>query len=164
MADNAFTGPNLAQVEVLANVARLGDRSIVLVTGVWDILHSGHIRYIHDASKLGEMLFVGVDSDSLVRRTKGGNRPIMCEGERLEAISALRAVHAAFVFDDLVPVLNVIKPDFLVVSPTTKDLFPQLGSRYDMAHQNGTRIVTVMSRSKTHTSGIIDSILSRFSR
>lgn len=162
MEKSDYTGPDLRHLEVLANMARLGRSTIVLATGVWDILHSGHIRYLHDAAKLGDTLFVGVDSDDLVRRTKGPNRPILPENERWEAVNSLKDVDVAFVFGSLAPVINVIKPDFLVVSPTTKDASSDLGDRYELAQRNNVQIVSVPSRSGTHTSGIVDSILSRF--
>ena len=71
---------------------------IVLVTGGFDPLHSGHIRYFTEAKKLGDRLVVGVNSDAWLTRKKG--RPFMPVEERAEVIRALRMVDAVVAFDD----------------------------------------------------------------
>ena len=71
---------------------------IVLVTGGFDPLHSGHIRYFEEAKKLGDRLIVGVNSDAWLTRKKG--RPFMPLEERAEVIRALRMVDAVVAFGD----------------------------------------------------------------
>jgi cytidyltransferase-like protein len=71
---------------------------IVLVTGGFDPLHSGHIRYFEEAKKLGDRLIVGVNSDAWLTRKKG--RPFMPLEERANVIQALSMVDAVVAFED----------------------------------------------------------------
>ena len=69
---------------------------IVVVTGVFDLLHIGHLRFLESARRLGDALIVGVESDERVRRWKGPNRPIQTEDDRMELLRALRVVDEVF--------------------------------------------------------------------
>jgi len=71
---------------------------VVLVTGGFDPLHSGHLSYINSARQLGDMLIVGVNSDAWLTRKKG--RPFMPSTERIPIIQNLKAVDHTFLFDD----------------------------------------------------------------
>jgi rfaE bifunctional protein nucleotidyltransferase chain/domain len=71
----------------------------VLANGCFDLLHVGHVRYLNAARRLGDVLFVGVNSDRSVSRLKGTGRPLMDEDERAEMVSALGAVDYVVVFD-----------------------------------------------------------------
>ena len=73
-------------------------RTVVVITGGFDPLHSGHINYIDAASKLGNILLVGVNSDEWLTRKKG--KPFMPLRERKTIIRALRGVDYAVEFDD----------------------------------------------------------------
>lgn len=74
-------------------------KKIVLTTGGFDPLHSGHLAYLKAASELGDELWVGVNSDSWLERKKG--RPFMRLEERIEIIKNLRVVNNVFGFDDI---------------------------------------------------------------
>lgn len=69
---------------------------LVVVTGVFDLLHIGHLRFIEAARELGDSLAVGVESDERVRRWKGPERPIQSEEDRCTLIGALRVVDRVF--------------------------------------------------------------------
>ena len=71
---------------------------IVLVTGGFDPIHSGHIAYFREAKKLGDRLVVGVNSDEWLTRKKG--QPFMSLNERLEIVRNLHMVDAVITFDD----------------------------------------------------------------
>lgn len=73
-------------------------RKIVLVTGGFDPIHSGHISYFKEASKLGDWLVVGINSDEWLTRKKG--KPFMPYSERETVISELRCVDEVVLFDD----------------------------------------------------------------
>lgn len=90
----------VAQAEALAARLRAEGRRIVLANGCFDLLHVGHVRYLTAARALGDVLFVGLNSDSAVRRLKGPGRPVMPVEERAELLEALRAVDHVVVFDD----------------------------------------------------------------
>jgi cytidyltransferase-like protein len=68
----------------------------VVVTGVFDLLHIGHLRFLEAARRLGDALIVGVESDERVRRWKGPNRPIQTEDDRMDLLRALRVVDDVF--------------------------------------------------------------------
>ncbi|MDR0304575.1 MAG: D-glycero-beta-D-manno-heptose 1-phosphate adenylyltransferase [Chitinispirillales bacterium] len=92
---------------------RLQNKKIVSTNGCFDILHRGHIRYLNDTAKLGDVLVVGINSDKSVRSLKGENRPIQSEDDRAYILVSLKAVDAVFIFDELTPYgfIEVVKPD-----------------------------------------------------
>lgn len=92
---------------------------LVVVTGVFDLLHVGHLRFLEGARHLGDALWVGVESDERVRRWKGADRPIQSEEDRLALVSALRVVDRAFLIAG-----ERVDPDFYV------DLLRPLHARY----------------------------------
>jgi rfaE bifunctional protein nucleotidyltransferase chain/domain len=75
--------------------------SITLANGSFDLLHVGHVRYLHAAKQLGGRLIVGVNSDVSVRSLKGEGRPLVPEGERAEILAALADVDAIVIFPEL---------------------------------------------------------------
>lgn len=96
---------------------------LVVATGVFDLLHIGHLRFLEAARRLGESLIVGVEGDERVRRWKGPNRPIQSEDDRMALVAALRVVDAAFVItgdrvDPLyyVDLLRPLRPRYLAVT------------------------------------------------
>lgn len=95
------------------NPLRSKGKKVVTTNGCFDILHAGHIQYLFKASLKADLLIVGVNSDAVVRKLKGKNRPIQTERDRLTLIGALRMVDCAFIFQEEDPreFLNVLKPD-----------------------------------------------------
>ena len=89
---------------------------IVFTNGVFDLLHPGHVRYLQDARRLGDVLVVGVNSDRSVRGNKGPERPITPEGERAEILAGLACVDAVVIFDEPTPaeIIRRVQPDILV--------------------------------------------------
>ena len=91
-------------------------RRVVFTNGCFDLLHPGHIRELEFARAQGDILIVGLNSDSGVRRLKGRERPLMSEEERAEILSALESVDAVVIFDEATPreVISRLLPDVLV--------------------------------------------------
>lgn len=89
-----------------------GER-VILGNGCFDLLHVGHIRYIHEAKALGGKLIIAINSDSSVRKLKGEGRPLMPEAERAEILAALADVDAVVVFfeNDVRALIRDIRPD-----------------------------------------------------
>jgi rfaE bifunctional protein nucleotidyltransferase chain/domain len=89
-------------------------KSIAFANGCFDVLHVGHIRYLQDASRVADVLVVGVNGDASVGVLKGKGRPVMPAAERAELISAIRGVSYVTVFDEVSParLLGALKPDF----------------------------------------------------
>lgn len=84
----------------LAARLRAEGKRIVLANGCFDLLHVGHVRYLTAARRLGDVLFVGLNSDAAVRRLKGPGRPLVPAAERQEILEALRAVDYVVLFED----------------------------------------------------------------
>ena len=84
----------------LAARLRADGKRVVLANGCFDLLHVGHVRYLTAARALGDVLFVGLNSDAAVARLKGPGRPLMPAAERIEMLAGLRAVDHVVVFDE----------------------------------------------------------------
>ncbi|MBT5419524.1 MAG: D-glycero-beta-D-manno-heptose 1-phosphate adenylyltransferase [Candidatus Cloacimonetes bacterium] len=91
-------------------------KTIVFTNGCFDILHAGHAKYLAEAKKLGNILILGLNSDSSVKRLKGNDRPVNNEQDRAVVLSALCSVSYIVVFDEDTPyeLINNIKPNILV--------------------------------------------------
>jgi rfaE bifunctional protein nucleotidyltransferase chain/domain len=89
---------------------------IVFTNGCFDLLHPGHIRYLDQASGLGDLLVIGVNTDESVEALKGPGRPILNLEERAEVLLALRSVHAVVSFADETPaeLIRRVRPHVLV--------------------------------------------------
>lgn len=92
------------------------DKKIVFTNGCFDILHTGHIHYLLQAAELGDILIVGLNSDSSVRKIKGEKRPINNQQERLELLSVLEFIDYIIIFEEDTPynIIQLCKPDILV--------------------------------------------------
>jgi rfaE bifunctional protein nucleotidyltransferase chain/domain len=90
-----------------------GDR-IILANGCFDLLHVGHVRYLHAAKQLGGRLLVAINSDQSVRGLKGEGRPLMPDLERAEILASLEDVDAVVIFSepDVRSLIREVRPDF----------------------------------------------------
>jgi len=108
----------LSQQELLNERARLRDvgQKLVFTNGVFDILHVGHVRYLHQARELGDALVVAINSDGSARQLKGEGRPLTAENDRAEILAALACVDYVTIFDDISPrsLIAELLPDVLV--------------------------------------------------
>ncbi|OQX86489.1 MAG: D-glycero-beta-D-manno-heptose 1-phosphate adenylyltransferase [Candidatus Omnitrophica bacterium 4484_70.2] len=97
-------------------VLRKKKKKIVFTNGCFDILHQGHIYLLKKAKSFGDVLVVGLNSDSSVRRIKGESRPIKDEVSRAKILSSIRFVDYVVIFKEDTPfrLIKVIKPDVLV--------------------------------------------------
>ena len=98
--------------KIVENLKKEGKIS-VFTNGCFDILHIGHVRYLKESAKLGDVLIIGLNSDSSVKRLKGEARPINNESDRAELLSELGFVDYVVIFKEDSPVnlLDEIKPD-----------------------------------------------------
>jgi D-glycero-beta-D-manno-heptose 1-phosphate adenylyltransferase len=131
---------------------------IVLANGNFDLLHVGHVRYLHGAKELGGKLVVAINSDESVRALKGEGRPMMPAEERAEIVAALADVDAVVIFSelDVRALIREIRPDFQAKGTDyTVDSVPE---RDAVAEYGG--IVAIVGDAKDHsTSEIIRSWL-----
>lgn len=104
------------EIEEIVALHRENSQKIVFTNGCFDILHAGHIHYLIAAKQLGDILILGVNSDSSVRRLKGANRPINNQTDRATVLSHIDIVNYIVIFEEDTPykLINHIKPDILV--------------------------------------------------
>jgi D-beta-D-heptose 7-phosphate kinase/D-beta-D-heptose 1-phosphate adenosyltransferase len=105
--------PSLDEVVAQLNAERLDGRTVVFTNGVFDILHAGHVRFLREAKRLGDVLVVGVNSDASAQRLKGVHRPINSERDRRALVAALEGVDHAVTFDEDTPaqLIRALRPD-----------------------------------------------------
>lgn len=98
------------------NQYRTENKKIVFTNGCFDLLHIGHITYLEEAKKLGQILIVGINTDNSVKKLKGPTRPIQNEYDRSEILAALKAVDHCILFSEETPLnlIQIIKPNVLV--------------------------------------------------
>jgi len=94
-------------------------KKIVFTNGCFDILHSGHVRYLRQAKELGDVLIVGVNRDDSIRRIKGSGRPINPLSDRVAVLAGLSSVDHIIDFgndedDTPIPLIEIIQPDIFV--------------------------------------------------
>ncbi len=111
------------EIEQIADHLRKMGKKIVFTNGCFDILHLGHVRYLQEAKKLGDILIVGLNSDRSVKRLKGPSRPINPQFDRAYLLASLEAVDYVVIFDEDTPyeLIKKIKPDILVKGADYKD-------------------------------------------
>lgn len=103
------------EIEKVVQELRNADKNICIVTtnGAFDLIHSGHITSLEHAKSLGDILIVGLNSDSSVKRYKSNLRPIIPQKERAKMLASLEAVDYVVIFEEDNPnaLLEIIKPN-----------------------------------------------------
>jgi len=138
-------------------------KRIVFTNGCFDLLHIGHVRYLEEAKALGDVLVVGVNSDTSVRKLKGPQRPILSEEERTEILSGLECVDYVTLFNEMDP-LNLItslQPDVLVKGGDWAK--EQIVGR-EVVERSGGEVVILPFIGKASTSTLIETILKRYEK
>ena len=119
---------DMSRLVLTLDACRRQGRRIVFTNGCFDILHRGHITYLNRAKNPGDILVVGVNSDSSVQRLKGPDRPINTLEDRIKVLSALSCVDylTAFDGDTASDLVRVVRPDvFVKGGDYTKDRLPE---------------------------------------
>ncbi|MBW2974416.1 adenylyltransferase/cytidyltransferase family protein [Candidatus Woesearchaeota archaeon] len=100
-------------LESLSKRLKKKDKIIVTLNGTFDILHKGHEKIIKEAKEQGDVLIVGVNSDSSVKLNKGPSRPLNSELSRARILAAFDHVDYVTIFDEKTPLtlLEIIRPD-----------------------------------------------------
>lgn len=96
----------------------------IFVSGCFDILHVGHLKLLHKAKKLGNDVYIGIDSDKRVKKSKGPSRPINNEKNRMDMLRNLKIVKSVKVFGSdkgLINMIKKIRPDILLLGDDWKD-------------------------------------------
>ncbi|MFA4967275.1 MAG: D-glycero-beta-D-manno-heptose 1-phosphate adenylyltransferase, partial [Candidatus Margulisiibacteriota bacterium] len=133
---------------------------IVFTNGCFDILHLGHVRYLKEAKKLGDVLIVGLNSDSSVRKLKGPDRPYISELERAEILASLECVDYVVIFPETRPdnLIKIVKPDIHVKGGDYA--IDELPERH-LVESLGGKVVVIPPIKGRSTTNIIAKILGR---
>jgi len=106
----------IADKELLQDLVkelRKNNLKIVFTNGCFDILHKGHIKYLSEAKKFGDILIVGINSDSSIKKIKGLSRPIIPLESRIEVLNSIKPIDFVISFDEETPInlISLIKPE-----------------------------------------------------
>jgi rfaE bifunctional protein nucleotidyltransferase chain/domain len=104
------------QLAQIVRELKAAGKTVVFTNGCFDLLHVGHVRYLREARRLGDVLVVGVNSDASVRAIKGPPRPLQPEADRAEILASLECVDYVTIFDEETPgeLIKAVVPDVLV--------------------------------------------------
>lgn len=152
---------SLQEIRKIAESLRCRGEKIVTTNGVFDIIHVGHARYLQKAKSLGDVLIIGLNSDSSVRMIKGPMRPINDEKSRAEVLAALECVDYIVIFDDTDPVrlLSEIKPDIHVKGGDYR--IGEIIERGAVEKNNGKVVLMPMEKGYS-TTGLIKKIVDAY--
>jgi rfaE bifunctional protein nucleotidyltransferase chain/domain len=104
------------EIGAIAALARSNNHKIVFTNGCFDLLHRGHVHLLRTAKRYGDLLIVGINSDSSVKAIKGPSRPVLPQKDRTELIAAMEMVDYVVLFDEPDPyrLISSIRPNVLV--------------------------------------------------
>ncbi|MEK7433658.1 MAG: D-glycero-beta-D-manno-heptose 1-phosphate adenylyltransferase [Cyanobacteriota bacterium] len=115
-------------LKILIQKLKEDGKKIVLTNGCFDILHIGHAEYLKESKSLGDILFVGINSDSSVKKLKGDSRPLNNEIDRAKLLGYLKFVDYTVVFDEKTAdnIIELIQPNIYVKGGDyTKESLPE---------------------------------------
>ncbi|ACL03636.1 rfaE bifunctional protein [Desulfatibacillum aliphaticivorans] len=138
--------------------AKAENKTVVFTNGCFDILHVGHVRYLAEAKRQGDVLVLGLNSDRSVREIKGPTRPIVPEAERAEVLAALESIDFISLFDEPAPldlILAVIPQVLVKGADWPEDQI--IGARE--VKEAGGKVVRVDLAEGASTTNIIQKIL-----
>ncbi|PIK14432.1 D-glycero-beta-D-manno-heptose 1-phosphate adenylyltransferase [Halobacteriovorax sp. JY17] len=136
------------------------EKKIVFTNGCFDILHSGHVVYLNEAKKQGDLLFMGLNSDASIKRLKGESRPINKEKDRKYILENLRCVDFVEAFEEDTPyeLIEAVQPDVLVKGGDWK-ISDIVG--HDIVTAKGGEVKSLIFVDGYSTTGIISSVQGR---
>jgi rfaE bifunctional protein nucleotidyltransferase chain/domain len=133
-------------------------KKVVFTNGCFDIIHRGHVDYLEKAKALGDILIVGLNADTSVRRLKGLQRPIVEEEDRAHVLAGLQSVDYVCLFAEDTPyeIIKALVPDVLVKGA---DWSVDAVVGKDLVESAGGSVQTIQFLPNRSTSRIIDKIL-----
>jgi glycerol-3-phosphate cytidylyltransferase len=138
-------------------------KKVVFTNGVFDLMHAGHVRLLKKAKYHGDVLVVGMNSDSSVKKIKGQNRPIISENYRAEVLCSLSSVDYVVIFDESTPVETIgkLEPDIHVKGGDWKIIdLPET----KLIESYGGKVIIEKSDCEITTTKVIEKIASEFPR
>ncbi len=152
---------SVVELQPLIAILRATGKKIVFTNGCFDLIHTGHTRYLEQAKSCGDVLIVAVNSDASVHTIKGEKRPINPQEDRAETLAALESVDFVTIFDEPDPyrVISELQPDVLVKGgdwPVEKIV------GRDVVEARGGKVVSLPYIDGASTTGIIEKILKKY--
>jgi len=149
-------------LRIIKDLKAKGKR-IVFTNGCFDLLHIGHVRYLEKARALGDVLVVGVNSDSSVRKLKGPERPILHEEERAGILSGLGCVDYITIFREIDPLklITSLRPDLLAKGG---DWTKEQTVGKEVVERLGGEVVIIPFIKGASTSNLIETILRKYEK
>ncbi len=149
---------SLSLLKKLLPPLRRRGKAVVFTNGCFDIIHAGHVRYLSRAKELGDILIIGLNSDSSVKEIKGNARPIVPQMERAEVLSAIDVVDYIVIFNESTPIklIEMIEPDILIKGA---DWAGHLIVGADIVKAKGGRVARIRLVRGKSTTNIIKKIL-----
>jgi D-beta-D-heptose 7-phosphate kinase/D-beta-D-heptose 1-phosphate adenosyltransferase len=149
--------------DLLAEISRhrASGKRIVFTNGCFDLIHLGHVKYFQFAKRQGDLLIVGVNTDSGIRRLKGEKRPIIGEADRISVLEELESIDYVVSFDEDTPIalIEAIKPDVLVKGA---DYAKEQVVGWDVVERSGGRVALAPLVDGRSTSAVIGRILEAY--
>lgn len=147
-------------IHVLENRRQHGAK-VVFTNGCFDLLHQGHVELVRFSKQQGDILVVGVNSDTSVRTLKGPNRPILGQEERAGMLAALADVDYVVIFESLevTPVVEQLRPDVLVKGGDYK---PEGVVGHEIVESYGGRIALAPLVEGISTTDIVERVMDRY--
>ena len=156
-------GRVIGEEELLRERRAASEKGLVFVftNGCFDLLHAGHLHVLRAAKKAGDLLTVGLNTDSSVRKLKGKGRPLMGEAERAELLAALDPVDYVVFFSEETPqrLIEALEPDLLVKGGDYQE-DRIVGA--EAVRRRGGRVLVVPLREGLSTSALIERIARTF--
>ncbi|MDY6954756.1 MAG: D-glycero-beta-D-manno-heptose 1-phosphate adenylyltransferase [Thermodesulfobacteriota bacterium] len=152
---------NRRELKERVQAMKRAGKTIVFTNGCFDLLHIGHVQYLEAAKAQGDILVVGLNSDSSVRKIKGPNRPVVPEKERAEVLAALACVDVVTIFEqpDPLTTIQTIVPHVLVKGA---DWAEDAIVGRDVVEAAGGRVVRVPLTAGASTTRVIETILAHY--
>lgn len=151
----------LETIQGPVNTLKTQGKKIVFTNGCFDILHAGHVDIFQQARNLGDILVVGVNSDTSIKKIKGDSRPVVPQNQRLRVLAALESVDYVIAFDEDTPyrLIAAVAPDILVKGGDwpVKDIIGR-----DIVEKRGGKVLSIPLMAGISTTRIIEKIQEKF--
>jgi len=138
-------------------------KKVVTTSGIFDLMHYGHVDILKRSKALGDILIVGLNSDESTKKLKGPTRPIMSEEDRAAMMESIDCVDYVTIFNEDTPteMLGAIKPDIHVKGTDRKmeELFEK-----DAVEKNGGKVVLLSLIEGRSTTDIINKIIENYNK
>jgi rfaE bifunctional protein nucleotidyltransferase chain/domain len=146
------------ELRPVLDILRATGKTIVFTNGCFDLLHTGHTRYLAKAKSFGDILVAGVNSDASVRTIKGNKRPINAESDRMETLASLETVDYVVLFHEPDPhrLISELQPDVLVKGGDWS--VDKIIGR-DVVEARGGKVISTGYIDGASTTGIIEKIV-----